>query len=72
MLKTIDVKTNDGRYMIYLKKGILKELNSFIYCSNKMVIVSDTGVPSVYKNCLLEQFPDAKLVEFEQGEAKRI
>lgn len=71
MLKTIDVKTNDGMYTIYLKKGIIKELNSLITCSNKMVIVSDTGVPSVYKNCLLEQFPKAKLIEFVQGEAQK-
>lgn len=69
MKVVVDLK--ERSYPIYLQKGILKSIHEYCNLQRKVMIVTDTGVPSKYAETLLSQCKQGYVHRFEQGEASK-
>ncbi|MBR2066936.1 MAG: 3-dehydroquinate synthase [Solobacterium sp.] len=67
----LEVKTKDKIYPLILERGAIRHIKDYIQLNGEAFLISDTGVPKEYKEIILEQFPEAKLFEFKQGEASK-
>jgi 3-dehydroquinate synthase len=67
----LNIKTSGGSYPVYIERGALKKAAQLIDAEHKVFIVTDSGVPSVWVDCVRGQFPDADLFVFPQGEASK-
>ncbi len=67
----IVVKTKDGSYPVYTETGSLEKAAELIGPCRKVFIVTDDGVPEVWKAGLRRQFPGAGWFEFRQGEGSK-
>ena len=68
----IQVNTNQRTYAIHLEKGSLHRVKEIVKPKGRVFIISDDGVPEKWKNILLEQFPEASVHIFKNGEASKI
>ena len=64
----IPVKTSQGSYDIVLERGALKKAASFLSLDRRVLVVTDTGVPSQYANTVAKMCKAPTLVTIEQGE----
>ncbi|MBR5794786.1 MAG: 3-dehydroquinate synthase [Erysipelotrichaceae bacterium] len=67
----IVVDLQERSYPIYIEKGILKSVNQYVNLQRKVLIVTDSGVPSVYSECVQMQCKEATIVCIEQGESSK-
>lgn len=67
----INVHTKDRDYPVYLERGILKKAKELIGQRPHVFIVSDDGVDRKWLDCLKEQYPDAPVHIFKNGEASK-
>ncbi len=67
----IQVNTNQRTYAIHLEKGSLHRVKEIVKPKGRVFIISDDGVPEKWKNILLEQFPEAPVHIFKNGEASK-
>lgn len=67
----ITVKTQVGSYDIVLERGVLSSVGEYCNTSKKALIVTDSGVPSIYAQRVSEQFPDSIIKTIPQGEASK-
>ena len=67
----IQCKTSQREYPIVLERGSLGRASEFIELRGRAFIVSESGVPEVWKETLGAQFPEAPVFIFEQGEANK-
>lgn len=67
----MEVHAASKTYPIFMERGILKKAHEIIGRDGHVFIVSDDGVPEVHRNCLKEQYPDAGMYVFENGEAHK-
>ncbi len=67
----INVHTKDREYPVYLERGILKRVKEIIGRQGHVFIVSDDGVDPVWRKCLQDQYPDAPVHIFPNGEASK-
>lgn len=70
-LMEITVHTRQKEYPISLERGILSKVKDYVRKDANVFIVSDDGVPEKWKNILLQQFPDAPIHVFAQGEGSK-
>ena len=66
----IKVSVKSGSYPIILEHGALKKARDLIGSRN-IYIVTDDGVPAVHLDCLRNQYPEAPVFVFPQGEASK-
>ena len=69
-MKTIEVHTKEKTYPIYYGHGILKNASELIGRKN-VFLVSDDGVPEKWRKMLQDQFPQAQMYVFPNGEAHK-
>lgn len=67
----IPVKTATGGYDILLKRGALDELGKYLDLNRRVLIVTDSGVPSDYSKRVMEQCKEPYVVTIPQGEASK-
>ena len=67
----IPVKTNTGEYNIYLEKGALAKVGTFLNLNRKVLIVTDNGVPEIYSQTVANQCKEPFIVTIKQGEASK-
>ena len=67
----IPVKTNTGEYNIYLEKGALAKVGTFLNLNRKVLIVTDNGVPEIYSQTITNQCKEPFIVTIKQGEASK-
>ncbi len=67
----IDVQTKQRNYPIYLERGSLHKVKELINPQGKVFIVSDDGVPEKLQKILVEQFDDAPIHVFKNGEGSK-
>ena len=67
----IQVNTKQRTYAIHLEKGSLHRVKEIIKPKGRVFIISDDGVPEKWQNILLEQFPEAPVHIFKNGEASK-
>jgi len=67
----IDVHTKDRDYSVYLERGILARADAMIGRHGHVFIVSDDGVPLKWRKMLQDQYPEAGIFVFPNGEASK-
>lgn len=67
----IPVKTQTGGYNIYLERGALKKAGELLCLDRKVLVVTDSGVPSAYAKSVAEQCKEVHIVTIEQGEPSK-
>ncbi len=67
----IPVKTSAGGYDIVLQRGAINQLNSHLDLDRKVLIVTDSGVPTQYSEIVAAQAKQPFIVTIEQGEASK-
>lgn len=67
----LPVKASNGGYEIILEKGALHRLRDYINTDRRVLIVTDSGVPTEYAETAAEQCAQPFIVTVEQGEASK-
>lgn len=67
-LVIINISTKQRDYDIVLEHGAINRVNNYIEENSHVFIVSDSGVPEIWKDKLTSQFPNSTLHVVEQGE----
>ncbi len=67
----IAVHTKQRDYTIYLEHGVLNRAKELIQNPGVPFLISDTGVPEVWRNALQAQFPDSHMHVIPQGEGSK-
>ena len=68
---TIQVKTSDGSYPIYLERGLLSQAGELFDLNRRVLVVTDDGVPSEYPQTVAARCKEAVVVTFPQGEKSK-
>ncbi len=67
----IPVNVESGNYNIYLERGAINCANEYFNIDRKVLIVTDSGVPKEYTECVAAQCKEAKTFTFTEGEASK-
>lgn len=72
----IPLNLGENSYDIVLERGALKKANSLLNLNRRVLIVTDSGVPAEYAECVKAQAeaagsPAAKIVTIPQGEGSK-
>lgn len=69
MILSVNVK--DFSYDIVIEKGCLLNAKDYLNLNRKVLIITDSGVPSKYSEIILKQCLDGYIYTFEQGEENK-
>ena len=67
----ITVKTSQGNYDIHLQRGVLKEAGRYLNLDRKVMVVTDSGVPSEYSDAVASQCRSPYRICIPQGEINK-
>ncbi len=67
----LPVNTSMGQYNIVLERGSINIMGSYYDINKKALVVTDSGVPSVYAQTVASQFKDAIIKVIPQGEKSK-
>lgn len=67
----IPVKTQTGGYDITIERGAIKKAGQCFNLDRKVLIVTDSGVPDEYAQCIKSQCKEGYIFTFPQGEAQK-
>ena len=67
----IPVSLRDESYNIVLLRGALNNLNKYFNLNRRVLVVTDTGVPSEYLRTVLSQCENGYSVSIEEGEKSK-
>ncbi|MBQ9745150.1 MAG: 3-dehydroquinate synthase [Clostridia bacterium] len=67
----IPVSLGEMSYDIVLLRGALNNLNKYLNLNRRVLIVTDSGVPTEYAQTVLAQCKEGYTVSIEQGEASK-
>lgn len=67
----IPVNLGKDSYDIILESGVLKKVGEYIAPKGKVLIVTDSGVPSEYAETVASQFSESYIFTFPQGECNK-
>ena len=67
----IDVKTSTNTYEVIIENNILNKVCEYVSLNNKVLIVTDDGVPSAYVKTLAKQCEDPYVFTFKHGEESK-
>ena len=67
----IDVNTSSGSYPVLIEKGLLRKAKEYIGREGHVFLISDDGVPEKWRIILQEQYPEAHMHVFPNGEASK-
>ena len=67
----IPVKADNGCYDIILERGALSHASEYFSLARKVLVVTDSGVPSEYAERLAAQCKSAVIVTIPEGEASK-
>ncbi len=67
----IPVKTQNGGYNILFKKGAVNHLGDYIDTGKKALIVTESGVPSIYAETVKKQCENSIVFRFKKGEKSK-
>ncbi len=67
----IRVETKTKTYPVYLERGILARAKEYIGREGHVYLISEDGVPEVWRSMLQNQYPDAPMYVFHGGESSK-
>ena len=68
---TLEIKTGHGSYPVYIERGALRRAAELADAEGRVFIVTDSGIPAVWTDCLRQQFPAADVFVIPQGEGSK-
>ncbi len=68
---TIHLNLNENSYDIIVERGILSKAGKHLDLDRRVLVVTDSGVPSVYAETLAKQCKDPTICTVESGEASK-
>ncbi|MDO4499834.1 MAG: 3-dehydroquinate synthase [Erysipelotrichaceae bacterium] len=70
-METIHMDLKENSYDIIYEHGILDRAKDFLNLDRKVLIVTDSGVPSIYSEKIAKQSKEGYIYTFKQGEASK-
>lgn len=67
----LEINSQIGKYQIIIEKDILNKVSKYIKNDHKILLISDSGVPSKYIETIKNQFPSCYVYIFPQGEKSK-
>ena len=67
----LPVKTSSGGYNIYLERGALLKAGEYFNLDRRVLVVTDSGVPSQYSETVAEQCKTPFIVTVPEGETSK-
>ena len=67
----IPVNTDGGNYNIYLERGAINHAGEYFNLDRKALLVTDSGVPREYAECVAAQCKEAQIFVFAEGESSK-
>lgn len=68
---TIHLNLNENSYDIIVERGVLKKADEHLNLNRRVLVVTDSGVPSVYAETLMKQCKNPVLCTVESGEGSK-
>ncbi|MBQ5824500.1 MAG: 3-dehydroquinate synthase [Clostridia bacterium] len=68
---TIHMNLGPDSYDIVVERGLLAKANEHLNLNRRVLIVTDTGVPTVYSRTIAQQCKESVIYTIEQGEASK-
>lgn len=68
---SIRLSTDSGSYTITIKRGGINLARDLFDLKRRTLIVTDSGVPSEYAECVARQCKEAKIITLPQGEGSK-
>lgn len=65
------VELGDDSYDIIIERGAIKKFKELTGINSKVLVVTDSGVPQEYSECIASQFNDALVYTIPQGEESK-
>lgn len=70
-MKTINIPIKDNPYNVYIKRGLLLDISSYIDMNRQIVIITDDFIPKTYLNTIKEKMSNPIIFEVSQGEVSK-
>ena len=67
----LNVELTNRSYPVIIEKGIINRIGEYVDLDRKVMIISDTGVPSVYVDVVKKQCPKVEIHVFPMGEKNK-
>ena len=67
-MMTIHMDLKENSYDILVERGVLAKANQYLNLNRRVLVVTDTGVPSAYAEILAGQCREAVICTVETGE----
>ena len=72
MTLNVNARTNEINYPIVIEKGVINKINDHLNLNNKKVlIITDSGVPTIYLETLKKQIDNPYVYIIKQGEESK-
>ncbi|MCK5761545.1 MAG: 3-dehydroquinate synthase [Candidatus Izimaplasma sp.] len=70
-MKTINIPIKDNSYNIYINRGILSDISSYIDVNREIVIITDDFIPKMYLNTIKDKMSNMQIFEVPHGEQSK-
>ena len=67
----LEVNLPNNQYEIIIEKASINNLKTYLPLSSKVLVVTDSGIPKIYVETVLNSYQDSYLVTIEQGEKNK-
>ncbi|MBN2696702.1 MAG: 3-dehydroquinate synthase [Bacilli bacterium] len=67
-MKDIAINSKIENYVVHIGKGILDDMSRFVVPNKQYVLISDSGIPSIYRDKIMSQLKRVYSLVFPQGE----
>ena len=68
---TLQLNLPTGGYPIYIERGALDRAGELLSLNRKVLVVTDSGVPAQYAQCVAKQCRDAHVITVAEGEGSK-
>jgi len=70
-MKTITIPIKNNSYNVYINRGLLSNMSSYIDLDREIVIITDDFIPKTYINTIKDKMSNMHIFEVPQGEKSK-
>ncbi|MCD6482433.1 MAG: 3-dehydroquinate synthase, partial [Candidatus Izimaplasma sp.] len=70
-MKKISIPIKNNPYDVYINRGLLFDLSSYIDLNKEIVIITDDFIPKIYLNTIKEKMSNLRVFEVPHGEKSK-
>ena len=67
----INIPIKNNPYNVFIKRGLLSDIDSYIDVSRQIVIITDDFIPKIYLNILRKKIKNPIVFEVPEGESSK-